>query len=275
MPELPEVQLVASHLDLLVRGRRIEQAMLHRPRLAPAFAPEDFNAHLANARIRSVSRRGKHILFDLENERTLVVHLRMSGRFSIAPAGSEPPRFTHAQFELGGETLHFSDQRHFGFMNIVRSRELNAAKELCKLAPEPFGEAFSLDYLRSKLKASSRPIKEFLLDQTKVCGLGNIYAAEALFESGIDPRKRSDRLTKPKAELLHAAIIVVLERAVESSRSVPVEPGNIGGNFYGEQDSPDWRVYGREGEDCPACGEIIIRIKQAGRSTFFCRRCQR
>ena len=275
MPELPEVQLVASHLDLLVRGRRIEQAMLHRQRLAPAFTPEDFNAQLANARINSICRRGKHILFDLENDRTLIAHLRMGGRFWGARVGTEPPRFTHAQFDLGGETLHFSDQRHFGFMNIVRSDELNAAKELCKLAPEPFGEDFSVDYLRSKLKASSRPIKEFLLDQTKVCGLGNIYASEALFESRIDPRKRANRLTKPKAEFLHSAILAVLERAIESSRSVPVEPGNIGGNFYGEQDSPDWSVYGREGEECPACGESIMRLKQAGRSTFFCRRCQR
>ena len=130
------------------------------------------------------------------------------------PAGSQDVRGDQIHSDamvLGGETLHFSDQRHFGFMNIVRSSELNAAKELCKLAPEPFGEDFSVDYLRSKMKASSRPIKEFSLDQTKVCGLGNIYAAEALFESGIDPRKRADRLTKPKAELLHSAIIAVLE----------------------------------------------------------------
>ncbi len=275
MPELPEVQLVTSHLDLLVRGRRIEQAVLHRQRLAPAFAPDDFNALLANARINSIRRRGKHILFELDNERTLIVHLRMSGRFSIAAANIEPPRFTHAQFNLGGETLNFSDQRHFGFMNIVRSEQLDAAKELCKLAPEPFGDHFTIEYFRSKLKISSRPIKEFLLDQTKVCGLGNIYAAEALFESGIDPRKRADKLTKPKTELLHSAILAVLERSIESSRAVPVEPTNIGGNFYGEANSPDWRVYGREGELCPACGESILRLKQAGRSTFFCRRCQR
>lgn len=144
MPELPEVELVAKSLDALTKGRKIIAAELLRERLAPNSSAQQFAKSFENARINSVSRRGKHILFDLSNQNSLIVHLRMSGRFMLLPAERELPKFTHAIFYFEDETrLVFTDQRHFGFMKIVETAFLNESKELKKLAPEPFSEEFS------------------------------------------------------------------------------------------------------------------------------------
>src|SRR5438874_2041117 len=144
MPELPEVELIARSLDSLVKGRTIVNAELLRERLAPDTSPALFARDLAESTINFIHRRGKHILFDLGNDKTLIVHLRMSGRFSLLPAERENPKFTHAILHFGDDSrLVFDDQRHFGLMKIVKTGELGQAKELAKLAPEPFSEEFS------------------------------------------------------------------------------------------------------------------------------------
>jgi formamidopyrimidine-DNA glycosylase len=275
MPELPEVDLVKRHLGRILPGRTIRSAELRREKLVPDMDADAFAKRLEGSRIGSVTRRGKHILFELDRGDTLITHLRMSGRFMLLDAAAEDPKFAHAIFYFDDGRLVFEDQRHFGLMKIVKTAELHEAKELKKLAPEPFGDEFSIEYLSAKLKTSGRTLKEFLLDQTKVTGLGNIYAAEALFRSRLHPEKRSNTVSKKKAELLHAAIREVLQDSINLSESVPLEPTNIGGNFYGEGASGEWSVYGREGEPCVKCKTPIERIKQAGRSTFFCRKCQR
>ena len=175
MPELPEVEHVSRSLNTLVKGRRIASAHLLRERLAPDTTPVQFAEKLGSSAINFIHRRGKHILFDLSNERTLIVHLRMSGRFSLLSAETENPKFTHAVLQFGDNTrLVFDDQRHFGLMKIVDTQVLHESKELAKLAPEPFADDFSLSYLKATLRSSKRSLKELLLDQTKVCGLGNI-----------------------------------------------------------------------------------------------------
>ena len=147
MPELPEVELVAQSLNELVSQRKIIAAELFRERLAPFNSPTDFAARLSNANIRRVHRRGKHILFDLDNGQTLIAHLRMSGRFMLLPLERENPKYTHAAFYFGDETrLVFQDQRHFGLMKIVETVKLFEAKELSKLAPEPFSDDFTPAY---------------------------------------------------------------------------------------------------------------------------------
>jgi formamidopyrimidine-DNA glycosylase len=277
MPELPEVELVTRSLERFVGGCVIETAHLLRERLAPEIRPAAFARQLKGAKLNFVHRRGKHILFDLDNGRTLITHLRMSGKFRLLPAEQEHPKFTHALFELdNGKSPIFQDQRHFGLMKIVKTDELNAAKEIAKLAPEPFSKEFSADYLHRKLKASKRTIKEFLLDQTKVCGLGNIYASEALFLSKISPRRRADRVKRSSVEPLHNAVLQVLGEAIELAGTVSVDPEDIGGSIYGNG-SVDigWKVYDRDGEACLACGSAVLRLKQAGRSTYYCRVCQR
>lgn len=276
MPELPEVELVAKSLDLLVRGRRVDSAELIRDKLAPEHSAAQFAEMISGAVVRFVHRRGKHILIDLSNERTLIVHLRMSGRFMLLPAERELPKFSHAIFHLDDEKrLVFQDQRHFGMMKIVETARLGEARELAKLAPEPFSAEFTADYFRRVLKTSKRSVKEFLLDQTKVLGLGNIYASEALFLARVNPRTKADKITRPKANALYETARFVLDESIGHGSTLNVDPENIDGSYYGGAYEDRWRVYDREGEPCLDCEEPIKRIVQGGRSTYFCGKCQR
>ena len=276
MPELPEVELISRSLNSLVAGRTIQSAALLRERLAPAILPEIFASRLGSSRINFVHRRGKHILFDLSGDQTLMVHLRMSGRFSLLNSDAENPKFTHAVFYLeDGERLVFDDQRHFGFMKIARTQELPHTKELSKLAPEPFSDDFSPEYLYRACRGSRRSLKELLLDQTKVCGLGNIYACEAMFMAGADPRKPSARMSKARAAELHRCIRAVLSAAISHAESRTVDPTNLEGSYFGGLADASWFVYDRENEDCLICKCHIRRVKQASRSTFFCIKCQK
>jgi formamidopyrimidine-DNA glycosylase len=276
MPELPEVELVARALDVLVKGRSISAAELRRERLAPDITPDEFAGRLANASINFVHRRGKHILFDLGNGRTLITHLRMSGRFLLLTVDREDPKFTHAVFYLDDETrLVFQDQRHFGLMKIVETPALYEAKELKKLAPEPFSGEFSPGYFRKTLKTSKKSLKEFLLDQTKVTGLGNIYASEAMFLAGANPKIPANKLSGKRADILFEKVREVLREAIGDVSNLQVDPENIEGSYYSSGDESRWRVYDREKEPCPNCQTPIIRLKQGGRSTYFCPKCQK
>lgn len=275
MPELPEVELVTKSLDKLVRGQKIIAAELLRERLAPKTSPAEFAEKLKDTRIKRVWRRGKHILLELDNGKTLIVHLRMSGRFRLLPIERELPKFTHAIFYFADETrLIFSDQRHFGFMRIVETEKLNSAKEIKKLAPEPFGEEFNAKYFREVLKTSKKSIKEFLLDQTKVVGLGNIYAAEAMFLARVNPQIPANEISSVKANRLHKFIVEVLAESIAHGSTLNVNPENIDGSYYGGGYENHWRVYNRENEPCAVCETKIKRLKQGGRSSYFCPKCQ-
>jgi formamidopyrimidine-DNA glycosylase len=276
MPELPEVELVTRFLHRLVSGRRIEKAQLLRGRLAPDSTPDEFAASLTGSQINTVHRRGKHILFDLDNARTLVTHLRMSGRFMLLRAEDENPRFSHAIFHFeDGDRLVFQDQRHFGFMRIASTAMVSELPEIKKLAPEPFSDEFSVDYLYNALSPSARSIKELLIDQSRVCGLGNIYAAEVLFLAKIHPAKRSHTFSKKRAAHLYEAIREILTEAIESGSTLNIDPANSDSAYYGGEYERYWRVYDRENTPCRVCGTAIRRLKQGGRSTFYCPKCQK
>jgi formamidopyrimidine-DNA glycosylase len=276
MPELPEVEVVARSLNQIVSGRQIRSASLLRERLAPDTSPRAFAKELKGATINFVHRRGKHVLFDLTNGRTLITHLRMSGKFMLLNADAIDPKFTHAILHFSEpERLVFQDQRHFGLMKIVKTGELQSAKEIKKLAPEPLTEDFTYDYLRATLAKCNRSLKEVLLDQTKVCGLGNIYASEAMFLAGANPSIRACKLSKPKTARLFETIRQVLSEAVELGSTMPVVPEDIGGSIYGNGSDWEWRVYDREMQPCVTCAKPISRIVQGGRSTYYCRTCQR
>ena len=276
MPELPEVELVVQSLNKLVSNRKVVVAELFRERLAPFNPPPDFAAKLSGSTIMRVHRRGKHILFDLNNGNTLIVHLRMSGRFMLLPLERENPKYTHAAFYFEDETrLVFQDQRHFGFMRIVETAKLAEAKEIVKLAPEPFGEDFTPKYFREILKTSKKSLKEFLLDQTKVTGLGNIYASEAMFLARINPQIPANEVSAKKANVLFEKIREVLAESIAHGSTLNVNPENIDGSYYGGGFSYGWRVYDRENESCVVCKTEIKRLKQAGRSTYFCSKCQK
>ena len=276
MPELPEVELTAQSLDKLVKGRRIVVAELLRERLAPSNSPTDFAERLSNSTINFVHRRGKHILFDLDNGQTLIAHLRMSGRFMLLPFERENPKYTHAVFYFADDTrLAFQDQRHFGLMKIVETVNLPEAKEIKKLAPEPFSDEFNKRYFREILQTSKRSLKEFLLDQTKVTGLGNIYASEAMFLARVNPQMPANAVSAKKANVLFEKIREVLAESIAHGSTLNVNPENIDDSYYGGGYELGWRVYDQEKKPCVKCKTEIKRLKQAGRSTYFCPKCQR
>lgn len=276
MPELPEVELVARALDGLVGSRRIVAARLLRAGLAPETPPALFARRLRGRRIKRVTRRGKHVLFELERELILIAHLRMTGRFLLLPPEAALPKHTHALFYLDDERrLVFADQRHFGMMKLCGAAELAHAKELRLLAPEPFSPDFTPHYLRATFARTRRTLKETLLDQTKVTGLGNIYAAEAMFLARINPFRVAAEVSVRRLPRLHRAILDVFNESIAHGSTMNVDPENIDGSYYDGGWGGRWRVYGREGEPCPSCRAPILRITHAGRSTYFCPRCQR
>ena len=276
MPELPEVELVARALNNLVGSRRIVAAKLLRAGLAPDTPPAVFARRLRGRRIERVTRRGKHLLFELERDLVLIAHLRMTGRFSLLPLEVELPKHSHAVFYLDDERrLVYSDQRHFGMMKLVSATELSHTKELRLLAPEPFSDEFTPAYLRATFARTRRALKETLLDQTKVTGLGNIYAAEALFLARLNPTSLAAEVSTRRLPRLHRAILDVFNESIAHGSTMNVDPENIDGSYYDGGFNGCWRVYDREGEPCHKCRANIRRIVQAGRSTFFCPRCQR
>lgn len=276
MPELPEVELVARALCKFLHGRRIVSARLIRQGLAPATTPEDFSMLLKSKRIEKVGRRGKHILIYLSSSLVLITHLRMTGSFLLLARGTELPKHTHALFRLDdGRVLAFTDQRHFAMMKLVRAEELSQTKELSSLAPEPFSEEFTHGYLHDALQRSRRTLKETLLDQRRVTGLGNIYAAEAMFLARVNPFQSASSLSMRRVPALLRAIRHVLEEAIRHGKRRKVNPENIGGSYFGGGLGGRWRVYDREDEPCVKCRAKIRRISHGGRSTYFCPRCQR
>ena len=276
MPELPEVELVARSLDRLVSGLRIEAAKLIRPGLAPENTPREFARSLRGASFKKVGRRGKHILAEMDNGQILITHLRMTGRFLLLPARRTLPKHTHALFRLGdGRRLAFTDQRHFGLMKVVSADALSDARELRGLAPEPFSAEFTPDYLAAVLARTNRALKDVLLDQTKVTGLGNIYAAEVLHLARVNPFSTASHVQRRQVTRLHRAILEVLGEALAHGSTMDVDPENIDGSYFGGGGYHGrWRVYDREGEPCRKCRDPIRRVAHAGRSTYFCARCQ-
>lgn len=281
MPELPEVEHVVRALRRVAVGRSIVATDVLLSKLIAPTSPSVFKRKLNGATISGVSRRGKFILIELQKPDRqggciLAVHLRMTGKFLYLSEDDELPKHARAVFYLDNDRrLVFSDQRKFGVMRLVASSRLSKTKGIVQLAPEPFGDEFSIEYLRSVLKRSRRSLKTLLLDQTKILGLGNIYAAEALFRAGINPFKVSADLSSQRTARLHGSIIEVLNDAITDSSTSRIDLERPDGFSYGEAFERFWQVYEREGEPCFKCGARIRRATHGARSTYWCPRCQR
>lgn len=272
MPELPEVEIVRRQLERHLAGTRIEGFAVHWPRLvrdaSAAFAP----AHLVGARVRRVRRRGKHLLLDLSGDWTLLSHLGMSGGYRMQSSTKPLPAHTLAVFRLaGGRTLLYVDSRRFGRMRLAPSGEAERAPEIAGLGPDPLDAAFTPAVLAGALR-TRRAVKECLLDQRRVAGIGNIYACEALHRARLDPWMPAGALCGYMILALHREIGRVLREAIAcrgtTFRSFADVRGDRGG-FVNRL-----LVYGREGQPCLACGAPIARRMRGGRSTWFCPRCQ-
>lgn len=275
MPELPEVEHVVRALRANITGRKILSAQLKLARIAPELSPAQFNRKLRGSVIEGVDRRGKYILVNLDSKKVLLTHLRMTGKFVSLTVDQDLPPHAHVIFYLDDERrLVFCDMRQFGRMLIVATSKLNETRQIAELAPEPLSEEFSVDYLRETLRNSRRPIKHLLLDQTKILGLGNIYAAEALFLARISPFAVPATLSKQRVTNLHTAIRQILAEAIEGGSTLRINLEEGGSSYIGSSER-FWRVYERAGEPCARCGSRIRRVPQAGRSTYYCPRCQR
>lgn len=276
MPELPEVEHVVRALRRSVSGSTIAASEVTLAKIVLPLTVAAFNRKLKGRRINAVNRRGKYILIELDSGLVLAVHLRMTGQFLVLNTDDNLPRHAHAVFYLKDERrLVFRDQRQFGVMRLATSADLAAMKGIVELAPEPFSEDFSVDYLKAILARSQRTLKTLLLDQTKVLGLGNIYAAEALFRAGINPFKVASELSSRRVARLHQAIRDVLRAAVSGNSSSRISLENAAGFSYGEAFGRVWQVYEREGQPCLKCGARIRRMAHGGRSTYWCPTCQR
>ena len=282
MPELPEVEVLARHLAPLVRNRKIQRVDVRRERVISPNAVKPFSRKLRGATFLELTRRGKYLLFEMRasNGETfrLVGHLGMTGRMYLQPAKSPLPKHAAVVLELGGENFVFEDTRYFGRLTLDDSA-------IAALGPEPLGDAFTADYFTLALQRSSQAIKVKLLDQPLVAGIGNIYASEALFRSGISPQLPARRLKRPQVARLRQAIRETLRDAIQRGSTVPLNysgNGNRDGLFYfgSAPDAPDFyeerlRVYDRAGKPCRICKTPIKRIVQGARSTFYCPKCQR
>ena len=275
MPELPEVEHVVRALRRSILGRRILAVEIKLPRLLVRSSPTSFKRKLRGARIDAVNRRGKYILIELDNQQVLLVHLRMTGKFLCIGADQPLPPYPHVVFYLDDDRrLVFCDMRQFGRMRLLPAQKLFALPQIEALAPEPLTDDFSLAYFLETLSKSRRSLKQLLLDQTRILGLGNIYASEALFLARISPLKPADSLSKKRALRLHGAIREILQEAIDAGSTLRIDLTDGNGSYFGTTER-FWRVYERAGEPCVNCGTRIRRVVQSGRSTYFCPTCQR
>ncbi|OQC37641.1 MAG: Formamidopyrimidine-DNA glycosylase [Acidobacteria bacterium ADurb.Bin051] len=273
MPELPEVEVLRRSLEPRLSGRRIERVAIHVRALRAPLARRPLGA-LAGRRFLHLDRRGKYLLAALEGERTLVVHLGMSGRLTLVPAAL--PREPHEHLALfldGGERLRLRDPRRFGLAFVRPTAWVLTAPPLAHLGIEPLGGAFSGDDLARAARGRRCPVKSLLLDAGVVAGIGNIYACEALFRAGLRPDRPVDRISRPRWRRLGETVIAVLEEAIAAGGTT-IQDYTDGAGREGLF-RVALAVYGRDGEPCPRCGRAIRRVVLAGRGTWYCPGCQR
>ncbi len=268
MPELPEVEATRTLIEPSVRGRRIRSADVLRAGVLVCQKPGEFSRIVTGRCIVAVRRRGKNLLIDLAGGITIRIHFRMTGGLLVERHASMRPAI-RVVFELGGgRQLLFVDSRALGKVYAAPSEAIDAQLEAA-LGPEPLSPSFRRVTFVEAARTSRLPAKLYLMDQKRVAGLGNIYAAESLWRARIDPRRPMRQISKARLGELHAAIRSVLREAVRSARLAYKRPGPF------QEGEFDRAVYGREDEPCRRCGCRIRRVEQGGRSTYFCPRCQR
>ena len=301
MPELPEVETVRRGLEPVMEGQRIAHVVQKRPDLRFPLPP-NFAERLTGRSVLRLERRAKYILIglaqDAQNpEEVLLIHLGMSGRFTIWPPKqsrkpeaetSDPKgpdgtgRHDHIVWDMeSGHKVVYTDHRRFGYMDLIAADEIETCKHLVKLGPEPLGNHFSAHSLQLALQGKRTPIKSALLDQRVVAGLGNIYVCEALHRSGISPTREAGQVAgktaKPtqRVERLTATIRSVLQEAIAAGGSTLQDYAHTDGELGYFQHS--FTVYDREGEPClkSGCKGKVTRLVQSGRSTFYCATCQK
>ncbi len=279
MPELPEVEVVRRGLAGRVVGRRIERVEVGRERTVRRTSAAAVIDGLTGTTMVSAGRRGKYLVCPLDSGEAVMIHLRMSGQLVLASVGAPRPPHTHVVLSLadGGE-LRFVDPRTFGEVVVFDpTRAEVEVPELARLGRDPVADGLSARQLGALLAPRSRQLKALLLDQHALAGLGNIYSDEVLHAAGLRFDRVAASLTARQVGALHRALGQVLAAAIEAGGSTLADAQYVGLSGEAGRYQEQHRVYGREGAPCPRCGprSAIVRARYAGRSTFFCPRCQR
>jgi formamidopyrimidine-DNA glycosylase len=288
MPELPEVETVRLGIAPVLEGRTIIHAETRRGDLRRPF-PRDFAVRLTGRKVKALRRRAKYILADLDSGETLVIHLGMSGRMTVQAevgAAKKLGTYVHDVGEGLGKHDHvvletdaparilFNDHRRFGLMDLLPTAQLEKDKLFRDIGIEPLSPGFNARHLLAALAGKKTPIKAALLDQRVVAGLGNIYVSEALFRAGISPKRLAGSLKAEQIGRLVSAIRKVLQEAIRAGGSSLRDHARPDGNLGEFQHR--FLVYDREGKPCKnRCPGAVKRIVQAGRSTFYCPKCQK
>ena len=287
MPELPEVETVVRQLEPEIEGHRIERLEVLDERWSRPVPPEQLGEAVSGSAIEHLGRRGKYILMGLDGGRTLVMHLRMTGNLilregeeMIDPSEgrrlyeserSTEERHLRARFVLDDRReLWFTDPRRFGEAFLIDDDQL--VDRFTKLGLEPFSPEFTAQALGEMAAGRTAPLKSFLLDQSGVAGVGNIYADEALFRAELHPLSPAGSMKPEHVEALRDAVVAALEAGIDAGGSSIDDYRDSRGEMGTMQN--EFLVHTREGEDCPRCGGTIVRIVVGGRSTYFCPGCQ-
>jgi len=275
MPELPEVETVCRSLNRHLPGQTIKRIQLRHTQLRNRLNENDMQQFCEGRQIIELRRRGKYIIAELNGERALLMHLGMTGSFRIVSQDTPPAKHEHVLFELGnGDSWRYEDARRFGILKCVQLPVAGATPEALEdLGPEPLEDGFYENYLFEKSRKRTKPLKNFIMDSKIVVGVGNIYASEALFRAGLSPLREAGSLKRKESALLFQTIRGVLAEAIEAGGTTISDfktPDGNEGYFFREL-----AVYGRDQEACLSCASPIVRTVQAGRSTFYCKKCQR
>ena len=269
MPELPEVETTRRGVSPLLEGRELRGARVRQRRLRYPVTP-GLEGHLRGRRVEKIRRRGKYLLVETTGG-TLIIHLGMSGSLRVLPASTPPGPHDHVDILFDEHCLRLRDPRRFGLV-VWTAGDARRHSLLSHLGPEPLEPAFSAEYLYGVAKNRRGAVKNLIMNSRIVVGVGNIYANEALFSAGVDPRRRADRISRSRYARLVQAIRRVLSDAIEHG-------GTTLRDFVQENGRPGYfrqelRVYGREGQSCLACGAPIRHCVLGQRSTYYCVRCQ-
>lgn len=279
MPELPEVETVRRGLSPVMEGRKILRLEVNRPDLRFPF-PDRFVQRVEGAQIIRMGRRAKFLITELSTDEALIMHLGMSGRFTVTGGQGDTadpgtnPKHDHVVFHMqGGAKVTYNDPRRFGFMELWPLAQIDAYPRVKDLGPEPLTNRFSAAYLDEAFAGKAAPIKSALLDQTIIAGLGNIYVCEALFRAKISPRRKASSVIGVRNTRLAPMINDVITEAIAAGGSSISDFSNASGELGYFQ--KHFSVYDREGQPCETCGSAIKRLVQSGRSSFYCGTCQR
>ncbi|MBC8528880.1 DNA-formamidopyrimidine glycosylase [Christensenellaceae bacterium NSJ-44] len=274
MPELPEVETIKRVLEPQLQGLTIDNVVINRPEVVAHPHGDEFCKLLTGQAFDRIERRGKFLLLLLNSGDRIIIHLRMTGCLLHTPADLPKEKHTHIVFRLNdGKDLRFSDTRRFGRLWLVKKNEIDIYSGIERLGKEPLDSDFSAGYLIAHLGKRKKAIKECLLDQRVIAGIGNIYADEILFAAKINPARPANSLSEKDWMCLAQVIPQQLSYFIEKNEMTPAEYLETKGQNY--RNTPFLQVYGRQGEACPACNHTLCRMVIGGRSSTHCPACQK